>query len=91
MDYHDEIDPQRITRGMRDRVEALASAADMIDVLAEIAAEAARTMQRASHDGQRVSQLGEWRVIETMLRLASAQSDIIKEVSEQFAEHRVAA
>lgn len=91
MNYHDEIDPQRITRAMRDRVEALASTADMIDVLAEIAAESARTMQQAAASGHKTSDLGEWRTIETMLRLASAQADIIKEVSEQFAEHRVAA
>jgi hypothetical protein len=83
MTYDDEVDPQRITKGMRNDVEALSSTADMIDVLLEEAETQLHDLQ--SHiESRGAGLLGDWRVITTFLRLASAQNEIVKATCDRF-------
>jgi len=78
-----QIDEQRITREMRDDLEALGSAADMIEVLCEATDEQARSIERyiEQHGGLK---LGDWRCIYTFLVLAGQQASLIKNTLERF-------
>lgn len=90
MEYEKEIDPIRITRGLRDRVEALASTVDMIEVLIEVAEQEVRKLQD-HYEANSQYRYGDWRTIYTMLRLAAQQNDIVKDVIELFSKEDVRA
>jgi len=83
MTYEDDVDPQRITRVMRDNVEALSSTADMIDVLVAEAERIVHDLQKHIESVTTI-QVDDWRTIKAFLRLAAAQADIVKDTSDAF-------
>lgn len=83
MTYEDDVDPQRITRAMRNDVEALSSTADMIDVLLEEAERQLHDLQAHIESRSNIV-LGDWRTITTFLRLAVAQNEIVKVTADKF-------
>jgi len=89
MNFDDEVDPNRITNGMRNEVEALSSAADMIDVLVS---EAERYVNQLEKLYEHFTiPYDDWRIVKTFLRLATAQAEIVKATSDRFYTHRAEA
>lgn len=77
--YTREVDLQRITRGTRDRLEALTSTCEMIEVCLEVADGTIRDARKYLLDNHpSVPEFGDWRTMLTMVRLAGQQNDIIK-------------
>lgn len=87
MAYEDEVDPNRITNRMRDELEALSSAADMIDVLVSEAERHVRQLEKLYEHF--TVPYDDWRIIRTFLRLANAQAEIVKETSDRFRKQRI--
>jgi uncharacterized protein HemX len=88
MTYQEDVDPQRITRAMRNNVEALSSTADMIDVLVEEAERQIHLLQQHVETYSKVN-VGDWRIIKTFLRLAAAQAEIVKNTADDFREYKM--
>lgn len=83
MEYGKAVDPRRITQGTRDRIEALSSTVDMIDVCIEIAQRETRGLQK-HYEEQIPTKYGDWRTVYTMLALVMQQVDIVKDVIDVF-------
>lgn len=83
MTHEDDVDPKRITKGMRANIEALSSTADMTAIILE---EVEQKLHRLQDHYEKLSQsrYDDWRVINTFLRLALAQVEIVKETSDAF-------
>lgn len=86
MNHDDKIDSQRITVGMRDRVEAISWDADQINVLLEVAHDQVFTLKKFLEDTQSIAApMHEWRVIFALINLSQRELERIKGVSEDFA------